>query len=256
MHFSKFNAMAVEAGLTAKDHGNGHYQLKGGFRVVNYYPSKMTVYIAGAFRGYCGSVEDAIQEAKTEDPAIVKAREYAELLQSGIGKSITCPHCLGKAMFYPDSKHLYYGRDYGPIYHCLPCNAYVGCHDGTITALGTPADRQTREARKAAHEAFDQIWQSRRMTRPDAYAMLQKALGLTKDECHIGLFDIEMADRVVEVARQWREEQEEKEKQQEQLCKEQKAARKKNGTPSWNVYCKEPNGVRGEHLGTVDWDEP
>ncbi len=45
--FEEFKALAGKHGLTAVDHGHGHWQVRGGARIVNYYPSKGTVYICG-----------------------------------------------------------------------------------------------------------------------------------------------------------------------------------------------------------------
>lgn len=57
-----------------------------------------------------------------------------------------------------------------------------------------------RNARKRAHAAFDPLWQSRRMTRTQAYRRLAESLGIPIEQCHIGHFGEEMCDRVVEAA--------------------------------------------------------
>jgi hypothetical protein len=51
------------------------------------------------------------------------------------------------------------------------------------------ADAATHAARKAAHAAFDPLWQQGFMTRGAAYRLLQQALGLTEDECHMAIMD-------------------------------------------------------------------
>lgn len=88
---------------------------------------------------------------------------------------------------------------YGPFYGCTrypECDGAHGCHpDGK--PLGTPADRATKAARIRAHDAFDTLYKSGRMTRKDAYRWLQTAMGMTKEECHIGRFTIAECDRVV-----------------------------------------------------------
>lgn len=90
------------------------------------------------------------------------------------------------ADIYPSLPHL----AQKPLWKC-PCgSSYVGCHPGTITPLGTPADKETRRAREAAHAAFDPIWRNKTLRRADAYRRLAAKLGISPDECHIGLFDI------------------------------------------------------------------
>ena len=87
---------------------------------------------------------------------------------------------------YPGLEHL----AHKPFWLC-PCgDSFVGCHPGTIKALGTPADKATRKARSATHDVFDPLWRSKKMSRPEAYRRLASALKITAEECHIALFDI------------------------------------------------------------------
>lgn len=87
---------------------------------------------------------------------------------------------------------------YGKMFWvCLPHNAYVGCHPGTTNPLGTLATKETREARKRAHEAFDALWKSKGMTRLRAYGALAVHLGLPVSKTHIGSFDAETCEKVV-----------------------------------------------------------
>lgn len=62
------------------------------------------------------------------------------------------------------------------------------------------ADRDTHEARKAAHAAFDPIWRGRLMPRGKAYGRLAEAMGLTPAECHMKLMTAEQARRVPAIA--------------------------------------------------------
>lgn len=56
--------------------------------------------------------------------------------------------------------------------------------------------RETHDARRAAHAAFDPLWQSGRMSRSAAYRNLAKALNLDRRECHIKLMDAATAKLV------------------------------------------------------------
>lgn len=86
---------------------------------------------------------------------------------------------------------------------CAACGRYVGSHrDGW--PLGVPADKETRDARKAAHAAFDPIWKppTGHGYRREAYQWLAAALGRPGEEIHIGEMTAETARRVVTVVRE------------------------------------------------------
>lgn len=118
-----------------------------------------------------------------------------------------CEHpCLcGGAMQLRDSK-------YGLFYGCASfpnCEATVGAHQATGRPLGTPADKETKQARIDAHEWFDKLWGKGEgipesfepMRRGQAYAWLRHRMNLGKDECHIGLFSKVQCDLVGELVR-------------------------------------------------------
>lgn len=97
------------------------------------------------------------------------------------------------------------------IYQCEPCGAWVGCHPGTDRPLGRLANAELRQAKMAAHAAFDPIWkaragkdQSAKKARGAAYGWLAVALGIKRDDCHIGMMDVATCRRVVEVCRAFR----------------------------------------------------
>jgi hypothetical protein len=112
-----------------------------------------------------------------------------------------CPYChaeaklVGGAKIYPHRFDLHEKR----FYLCSPCNAYVGCHPGTDKPLGRLADKELREAKMKAHSVFDPLWKSKTMKRSHAYGMLAERLGISKRDCHIGMFDVATCKRVVEV---------------------------------------------------------
>lgn len=123
------------------------------------------------------------------------------------GLTPICPYC-GKwselvtgAEIYPHRPDL---RDL-KFYRCEPCDAYVGCHRGTLKPLGRLADAELRHWKKRAHKAFDPIWEERlkkrsatdrkytkAMARGGRYKRLAELLGIPRGECHIGMFDVEL----------------------------------------------------------------
>ena len=102
--------------------------------------------------------------------------------------SVTCPYC-GEQAPLTHSREVY-GRDYGWLYMCKPCNAYVGCHKGTTKSKGSPANHSLREARKSTHRAFDPIWRETLVDRRSAYKWLAEQLGIDGKDCHIGMFNL------------------------------------------------------------------
>jgi len=93
-----------------------------------------------------------------------------------------------------------YGKSYGPAWVCSrwpECDGYVGCHPGTNKPLGNLADNRTRAARKQAHSAFDHLWKSKGIRRTDAYRWMQKVIGLTSEQAHIGIMSREQCETLL-----------------------------------------------------------
>ncbi|POR42525.1 zinc-finger-containing protein [Methylobacterium sp. V23] len=98
-----------------------------------------------------------------------------------------------------------------PIWACTICeDTYVGCHPGTETPLGFPADAGLREARMLLHRnRIDPLWkgapdcgayrpesdaarkQIQRAARARVYRFLANRMGLTEEACHTGMFTVE-----------------------------------------------------------------
>jgi hypothetical protein len=129
--------------------------------------------------------------------------------QSKTGDSSTpllCPYCgstseqvTGKVI-YPHRLDLH-GKVF---YQCRPCGAYVGCHPGTSFPLGRLANAELRAAKISAHAAFDPLWRSpfpdeKFGSRKKAYGWLAEQLGIPRNDCHIGMFDVETCHEVVKV---------------------------------------------------------
>lgn len=99
------------------------------------------------------------------------------------------------------------------IYLCRHCKAWVGVHDGTDKPLGRLANAELRSAKVHAHDCFDPLWLgkirrdgcSKKQARMAGYKWLADQLGIETDRCHIGMFDVDMCNRVVEVCQSIRE---------------------------------------------------
>jgi hypothetical protein len=117
-------------------------------------------------------------------------------------RHVDCDYCgkpaglfTGKDV-YPHRKELAHKL----FWVCWSCDAWVGCHDegDGHRPLGDLAREDLRDARRAAHDAFDPLWQSGVMKRADAYAWLSHATGIPEFRCRIGMMDVEQCRRVVD----------------------------------------------------------
>jgi hypothetical protein len=114
-------------------------------------------------------------------------------------KMVACSHCLTGTVLvtgekiYPHREDLYHKK----FWLCEKCGAYVGCHGDSEVPLGTPANANLRYWRRKAHENFDPIWRSKKMTRTGAYSWLASRLGISADRCHIGMFTEEQCQEVI-----------------------------------------------------------
>lgn len=107
-----------------------------------------------------------------------------------------CPYC-NNITEYVDSS-IIYGKSYGMIYLCTPCNAYVGVHKNSDKALGRLANVELRYWKKEAHKYFDIIWKEKHEKRPALYKHLSRHLGLPSEYTHIGMFSIDTCKKVVD----------------------------------------------------------
>lgn len=115
-----------------------------------------------------------------------------------------CPYCKKESVL--TDSIVIYGKSYGWIYLCKPCNAYVGCHRGGSgkQPLGRLANAELRAWKNKAHNSFDPIWKSGMMNRSRAYSWLADKMGLPKKKCHIGMFGIEQCQKVVRICQERR----------------------------------------------------
>lgn len=85
------------------------------------------------------------------------------------------------------------------IYQCQNCNARVGCHKGTNRPLGNVANEALRLKRIETHQVFDGYWKSQHMTRTNAYKWLSQQMRLPAKQSHIGGFEMDQCQKVIEL---------------------------------------------------------
>ena len=117
----------------------------------------------------------------------------------------TCPYC-GKLSELVKGNVIYSGRRDlwdKTFYLCAPCDAYVGCHPNSVNPLGRLANEELRKAKMLAHRAFDPMWRDGNLNRRTAYCWLAERLGIEEKECHIGMFDVDMCKKVIQVCKEY-----------------------------------------------------
>lgn len=128
---------------------------------------------------------------------------------SNSGVEPICIECGSRGVLTPGSI-LYARRPDLPAarlnYYVCACGARVGCHPGSAVPVGLPCRAETSRARDRLHRIFDPIWRARvaagvqqRTARERAYIWLARKLGIPKDDCHIGRFDLATCERAIEI---------------------------------------------------------
>jgi len=122
---------------------------------------------------------------------------------------VLCPYCGGAAALtigrdMPFAGSAKGGRDGQWFWYCKPCYSWVGCHPQSQRPLGTLANQSTRVARATVHKLFDPIWKSQvdrglRGARDKAYRWFAHEMGLTKDQCHIGMFSYDQCIKAIHI---------------------------------------------------------
>ena len=124
-------------------------------------------------------------------------------LNNEVNRGLICKYC-GSPTELVDSSEIYNGVSYGRIYLCRKCQAYVSCHKGTDTAMGSVANAELRKLRNTAHEWFDSIWKHKlKKSRYNAYSWLSLRLKMNKNFTHMGLLDEEDCKRVIEISSEY-----------------------------------------------------
>ena len=122
-----------------------------------------------------------------------------------------CRYCGGVIRLVPAES--IYGASAGrlglsgeSVYQCQNCNARVGCHRGTTRPLGNVANEVLRLKRMETHNVFDAFWKAHGMSRTQAYKWLAKELNLPEKNAHIGGFEMDECQQVIDLCQTYEKE--------------------------------------------------
>lgn len=116
-----------------------------------------------------------------------------------------CPHCQQPAVLRrPDER-------FPHRWECVSCDARVGCHPKSTRPLGTLANAELRNVRMRAHKAFDALWKRKMRieqctqgaARSAGYRWLATQMDMTKQTCHIAMFDKAQCERAIAICAKW-----------------------------------------------------
>ena len=124
-----------------------------------------------------------------------------------------CRYCGGTVRLVPAS--MVYGAaaakrlklESEKFYQCQNCNARVGCHKGTTRPLGSVANETLRLKRMETHQVYDAFWKRRGMTRTKAYKWLAEQLQLSEERAHIGSFEMDQCQTVIDLCKKFEQEE-------------------------------------------------
>lgn len=92
------------------------------------------------------------------------------------------------------------------FYMCIKCQAWVGCHPGTLRPLGRLANAELRAAKQRVHAILDPLWkvaEKRGRARRHCYKRLAADLGIKPEDCHVGMFDTPTCERAIAAIGAW-----------------------------------------------------
>lgn len=99
-----------------------------------------------------------------------------------------------------------YKIDTGKIaYKCDTCDNTHEAHQFDIfdldiksgEPLGLPCCPTTKIYRLHVHCILDELWNSKKLTKTDAYQLLSRLLGISKNQCHVARFSIDICKRAI-----------------------------------------------------------
>lgn len=149
----------------------------------------------------CGIVGDPPKGSRTAT-GVVQQRAQAAAKMSAPG--VICPDCGAQMVLRETKKYRWKNGQPRKFYGCSrwpACRAAHGAHpDGR--PLGIPGNKETKEARIRAHDAFDGMAKRLGWSRTQAYNWLRHELKMTREEAHIGRMEIWQCEKVIQLCQE------------------------------------------------------
>lgn len=121
-------------------------------------------------------------------------------------KPTICRYCGGVIRLVPaadvygsSTERLGMQNEY--LYQCQNSQCPRWLPQGYHAAVGDVANEILRLKRIEAHQVFDAYWQKMHISRTKAYQWLARELKLPEEETHIGGFEIDTCQRVIDLCR-------------------------------------------------------
>ena len=68
--------------------------------------------------------------------------------------------------------------------------------------MGNVANEVLRLKRRETHQVFDRFWQDAGMSRTQAYKWLAEKMSLSNEDAHIGGFEMDQCQQVIDLCRE------------------------------------------------------
>jgi ssDNA-binding Zn-finger/Zn-ribbon topoisomerase 1 len=130
---------------------------------------------------------------------------YESIKKIGDRHNVICPKCGNPMKLRETTTHRYRSGRPHLFYSCVLwplCDSTIGS-DPKGRPQGVPADQETKELRIACHRVFDEWWRQGRMTRRQAYKLLQELMQLSADDAHFGRFNADQCREFLKRAELW-----------------------------------------------------
>jgi hypothetical protein len=143
-----------------------------------------------------------VDKIEPPHPLPFVSRKALKRVKNPLPAPETCRYCGPNTPVFLGHHDEIYGRAYGEwpyLYLCENCEAYVGLHPFTDIPLGTLANAELRQARKANKAKFITLQRAKSWSRSRAYQWLADQMGIKVEECHWGWFEIGQCEQAGDI---------------------------------------------------------
>ena len=125
-----------------------------------------------------------------------------------------CPYCTAPAVLVNGTALFPFQEDGATelYWTCTPCDAYIGTYRNSTEPRGRLANPELRDAKRRLHKVYDPLWKAfpkpeRTSEKHRVRKWLARRLHIPQDQCFFGIFDLDMAERAIEICEEVHNEQ-------------------------------------------------